>query len=279
MAFFRKTEKRVVLDLPITEIHTNPNQPRQFFDPASIQELSDSIRQHGIIQPLTVRKTPEGWQLISGERRMRAAGLAGLQTVPCLSLDVSTEESSFLALIENVQRRDLNVWEEAEAIQNLIEQYKLSQEEAAALIGKSQSAVANKLRLLKLPNDVIKEIQSASLSERHARALLRLESPEKQRAALHHIIEANLNVAQTDAYIQRILAQPPKKRAKPVYRCKDIRLFLNTIQHSLDIMKSAGVAADCGRSETEDQIILTIRIPKTPPNVSHETSKESALRA
>ena len=271
MALFRRSEKRVVLDIPISDIRTNPNQPRQLFEPDALQELSASIKQHGILQPLTIRKTSDGWELISGERRLRAAEMAGLQTVPCLTLDVSTEESSLLALIENVQRRDLNVWEEAEAIQNLIDQYHLSQEEAAALIGKSQSAVANKLRLLKLPADVIADIQKASLSERHARALLRLETPEKQRTALQHIISNNLNVAQTDAYIQRMLTQTPKKRAKPVYRCKDIRLFLNTIQHSLDIMKSAGVAAECGRSETEEQIVLTICIPKTKPNVSQES--------
>ena len=272
MALFRKTEKRVVLDIPIAEIHTNPNQPRQIFDLDAMRELADSIKQHGIIQPLTVRKTAEGWELISGERRLRAAEIAELQTVPCLTMDVSTEQSSFLALIENVQRRDLNVWEEAEAIQNLIGQYHLSQEEAATLIGKSQSAVANKLRLLKLPGDVIADIQKASLSERHARALLRLDSPERQRKALQHIIDNNLNVAQTDAYIQRLLNHAPRKRAKPVYRCKDIRLFLNTIQRGLDIMKSAGVAAECGRSETEEQIVLTICIPKTAPDVTNETA-------
>lgn len=272
MALFRRSEKRVVLDIPIAEIHTNPNQPRQLFDPDALQDLAASIKQHGILQPLSVRKTTEGLELISGERRMRAAALAGLQIVPCLTMDVSTEESSLLTLIENVQRRDLNVWAEAEAIQNLIDQYHLSQEEAASLIGKSQSAVANKLRLLKLPEDVIADIQKASLSERHARALLRLDTPEKQRVALQHIISSNLNVAQTDAYIQRMLNHAPRKRAKPVYRCKDIRLFLNTIQRGLDIMKSAGVAAECGRSETDEQIVLTIYIPKTAPNVSHETA-------
>ena len=263
MALFTKSGKRQVLELPIDSIHPNPHQPRQQFEPAALEELSRSITQVGILQPLSVRRTAAGWELIAGERRLRAAQLAGLATVPCLPTDADEETSTLLALIENLQRADLDVWEEAAALQRLIEEFDLSQEEAGRRVGMSQSAIANKLRLLRLPADIVQSLRQAGLTERHARALLRLASPESQRSALAHIIRYQLNVANTERYVDRLLRQETTPRkAVPIYRTKDVRLFLNTIKRSLAIMQSAGVDARYGREETEHEITLTIHIPK-----------------
>ena len=261
MAIFQKN-KRQVLELPVESIHPNPNQPRQEFEPQALEELSRSISQRGILQPLSVRKTETGWELIAGERRLRAAKLAGLTCVPCLPVEADEDTSSLLALVENLQRRDLDVWEEAAALRLLIDRFSLSQEEVARKVGKSQSAVANKLRLLKLPEDVIATLREHRLTERHARTLLRLDSPELQRSALTYIIRHELNVAQAEAHVDKLLRSPPRRKAAPIYRTRDVRLFLNTIKRSLSIMQSAGVKARCGREETDSEIILTVHIEK-----------------
>lgn len=263
MALFTKAGKKQVLELPIDSIHPNPYQPRQQFEPAALEDLSRSIAQVGILQPLSVRRTAAGWELIAGERRLRAAQLAGLVTVPCLPTEADEETSSLLALIENIQRADLDVWEEAAALRRLIEEFHLSQEEAGRRVGMSQSAVANKLRLLKLPADIIEDLREAGLTERHARALLRLSSPESQRSALAHIIRHQLNVAKTEFYVDRLCRQSDlPRKAVPIYRTKDVRLFVNTVKRGLAIMQSAGVNARFGREETEHEITLTIHIPK-----------------
>ncbi len=263
MPLFKKTDRRQVMDIPIKELKPNPHQPRRTFDQQGLEELSRSIASVGVLQPLSVRRAGNGWELVAGERRLRAAQLAGLTTVPCLPVEADEQTSSLLALIENLQRRDLDVWEEAEALRRLIDRFHLSQEEAARRVGKSQSAVANKLRLLKLPPDVIASLRANRLTERHARALLRLEDPDRQRAALEHILQAKLNVAKTEEYIDRLCKRAEKPRtASPIYRIKDVRLFLNTIKRGLAVMQSAGVAARCGREETDSEITLTIHIPK-----------------
>ncbi len=263
MSLFTKAAKRQVLDLPVAEIRPNPRQPRRDFPPGELAELALSISQVGVLQPLTVRRTPGGWELIAGERRLRAAQLAGLPRVPCLPVEADSDASALLALVENLQRQDLTVWEEAAALRQLIDRHHLSQEEAAQRVGKSQSAVANKLRLLKLPEDVIATLRSHRLTERHARSLLRLGSPEAQRAALEEILKRGLNVAQTEAYIDRLLQSgTAPRKAAPVYRIRDVRLFLNTVKRSLAVMQSAGVNARCGKEETDREITLTIHIPK-----------------
>ena len=263
MSFFQKTTKRQVLDLPVADIRPNPHQPRQEFDPEKLAGLAQSISQVGILQPLSVRRVSGGWELIAGERRLRAAELAGLSCVPCLPVEADDDASALLALVENLQRKDLDVWEEAAALRQLIDRHHLSQEEAARRVGKSQSAVANKLRLLKLPEDVIATLRSHRLTERHARSLLRLGSPEAQRAALEEILKRGLNVAQTEAYIDRLLQSgTAPRKAAPVYRIRDVRLFLNTVKRSLAVMQSAGVNARCGKEETDREITLTIHIPK-----------------
>ncbi|MCI5564001.1 MAG: ParB/RepB/Spo0J family partition protein [Intestinimonas massiliensis] len=243
-------------------LHPNPNQPRKRFSPDGLEELAASIREHGVLQPLTVRKVDGSFELVSGERRLRAARMAGLSEVPCIVIDVDGVCSSLLALVENLQRRDLDFLEEAMALDRLIHTYDLSQEEAARRIGKSQSAVANKLRLLKLSPRLLDRLRQNGLTERHARALLRLETEEQQLEVLEYVIDHHLTVAQTEAYIEARLTPPPPRKKKPTFILKDVRLFLNTVTKGLSMMKDAGVNAEYGRQETEDAILLTIKIPK-----------------
>lgn len=251
-----------VLFLPVNDIMPNPDQPRKNFPQQSLEELACSIQELGLLQPLTVRRRSDHWELVAGERRLRAAKLAGLQEVPCLSLQIDSQRSSLLALVENLQRRDLDFWEEAMALERLISIYQLSQEEAARRIGKSQSAVANKLRLLKLSPDVLELLRSGGCTERHARALLALNAPALQRQAAEQVIADELTVAQTEQLVQQMLAPPPAKRAKVkrTFVVKDVRLFLNTLNRGIALMQSAGVNAQCNREDREGEIFLTIRI-------------------
>lgn len=267
MAFLKKKgmfESSRVLSVPIRSIVPNPNQPRQYFEENSLVELADSIRENGILQPLSVRRKDGCFELVSGERRLRAAKLCALREVPCIVLEVDEQASSLLALVENLQRRDLDFWEEATALDTLIRTFHLSQEEAARRIGKSQPAVANKLRLLKLSPECLDKLRSGGLTERHARALLRLDDDQSRLAALDHIITNHLNVSDTDSYIDALLSPPSPKpaRKKPTYIIKDVRLFLNTVTRGLSMMKTAGVKAHCKQEETDHSILLTIEISK-----------------
>ena len=250
-----------VLYLPVDAILPNPEQPRRRFEQADLEELAASIRELGILQPLSVRRREGHWELIAGERRLRAAKLAGLEQVPCLSVTADERASALLALVENLQRRDLDFREEALALRRLMEEFGLTQEECAARIGKSQSAVANKLRVLRLSDDILELLQANQATERHARALLPLEDPELQRKAAGQVVKLGLTVAQTETLVDRMLADAPKRR-KPTFVIKDVRLFLNTISRGMDLMRSAGVDARCQREESEGEICLTIRIPK-----------------
>ena len=258
-----------VLFLPVDAIAPNPHQPRRVFPQHELEELADSIRALGLLQPLTVRRSGSGWELVAGERRLRAAKLAGLTEVPCLSLQIDSQRSSLLALVENLQRKDLDFWEEALALDKLSSTYHLSQEEAARRIGKSQSAVANKLRLLKLPGPVLERLRDAGATERHARALLPLGDPELQTQAADAIIKEKLTVAQTEALVEHLLhpaheaPAPPARRPRRVFVVKDVRLFLNTLNRGVALMRSAGVDAQCQREDRDGEILLTIHIPRT----------------
>lgn len=255
-------ESKQVLDLPIAAISPNPGQPRTNFSPAALEELAQSIAVHGILQPLSVRRTGGGWQLVSGERRLRAAKLAGLDTVPCLVTQVDQEESSLLALVENLQRRDLDFLEEALALSQLISTYRLTQEEAARRLGKSQSAIANKLRLLRLSPDALTLLRQAGYSERHARALLRLPDDAAQLAAARTVVASDLTVSATEALVDKLLSPTGQKPPKPKVILRDVRLFLNSLTKNLKLVQSAGIPAKCERSETEGEITLTITLPK-----------------
>ena len=259
-----------IVYLRTDELTPNPVQPRKRFDDESLEELSGSIKSYGILNPLTVRLRCGKYELVAGERRLRAAKLAGLEEVPCILIDVNMEDASLIALVENLQRRDLDFIEEALGISQLIRMFGMSQEEAARRIGKSQSAVANKLRLLKLPSDVLESLRQNGLTERHGRALLRLPNPVAQRAALEYIVDNGLTVAATDAYIDALLSAPEeaeqKDEEKPEKRrtfvLKYVRVFLNTLSRSIDLMKQGGIDAGIQREETDDSLILTISIPK-----------------
>ena len=257
--------KERVLTLRVEDIRPNPHQPRQTFDDEGLRELASSIRRHGILQPLTVRSAGGGkWELVAGERRLRAAKLAGLEKVPCIRREADDRESALLALVENLQRRDLHYLEEAAAIAAYIRQTGITQEEAAAQLGRSPSALANKLRLLRLSPACRELLVQNGLTERHARCLLRLEDGEERLAALRHIADKQLNVAQAEQYIDQRLAQlqstPPKRRR--TFILKDVRLFLNSLDRGLRMVRDAGVDARTERQETDDAILLTIRIPK-----------------
>ena len=206
-----------VLFLPVDSISPNPDQPRRIFPQPELEELAASIRALGVLQPLTVRRREGQWELVAGERRLRAAKLAGLSQVPCLSVQVDSQSSSLLALVENVQRRDLDFWEEALALRQILDTYHLSQEELARRVGRSQSAVANKLRLLKLPDEALALLRAHGATERHARALLRLDSPERQLEAAEQVTARGLTVAQTEALVEQLLGDSPRRRKKPTF--------------------------------------------------------------
>ena len=257
-----------IIYLNTEDIYPNPVQPRKLFDDESLEELSRSIRDYGILNPLSVRIRGSRYELVAGERRLRAARMAGLKKVPCIVLDVNMEESSMLAMVENLQRQDLDFLEEARGIANLMRMYGLSQEECARRLGRSQSSVANKLRLLKLPDDVLAALRDNGLTERHGRALLRLPDAESRRAALAHIVQEGLNVAQTDRYVDSLLApeeDAPRAGRKRSFILKDVRVFLNSLTHSLDVMKKGGIDAGFKKEETDDELIVTISIPKKRP--------------
>ena len=263
-----------VLWLRTDEHAPNPLQPRRSFDEEALRELSESIRAYGILNPLTVRLRAGRYELVAGERRLRAAKLAGLREVPCILVDVSLEDASLLALVENLQRKDLDFVEEARGIRRLIMTFGMSQEEAARRLGKSQSAVANKLRLLRLPEDVLEALLRNGLSERHGRALLRLPGSDLQRAALAHVLEHGLTVAATEDYVEQLLTAPPEEaeaedgspeeKAQPrrTLVLKDVRVFLNSLTRGLAVMQQGGIAAELKREESEEALVLTISIPK-----------------
>lgn len=263
------TSRKVIL-LPVGSIHPNPMQPRKVFDPGALAELTESIRMYGVLQPLTVRKAADGsFELVAGERRLRASRAAGLDKVPCILVNVNEQNSGLLALVENLQRQDLDFIEEAEGLLTLTRTYGMSQEEAARCIGLSQSAVANKLRLLRLSPELLFLLRERGLSERHARALLRLDTDEQRLEVLSYVLEHDLNVARTEQYIEEYLKRggPPKapqgKKKAPRIVLKDVRIFFNTVTKGLGVMRRNGVQAEYDQAETEADYILTIRIPKT----------------
>lgn len=254
-----------VLRLSVEEIAPNPGQPRTEFDPQPLAELAESIRRFGILQPLTVRHSADGgWELVAGERRLRAARLAGLDTVPCLEIRADANDSALLALIENIQRRDLHYFEEAAAIAAYLRRSGITQEVCAARLGRSPSALANKLRLLRLSEDCRRILTENGLTERHARCLLRLEDEEERLCALRRIVKDRLSVAQTEQYIEKRLAalQATPPAGRRTFILKDVRLFLNSVDRGLRLVREAGIGAEARREDTDDAILLTIRIPK-----------------
>lgn len=258
--FKYKTEGEVVL-IPVEEIVPNPEQPRREFSEESLRGLAQSIRENGILQPLTVTfrgKTPV---LVAGERRLRAAKMAGLSGVPCIEAALEGVDRTAMTLVENLQREDMNCFEVAEGIRRLIDRYGLTQEQAAARLGWAQSTVANKLRLLQLPPAVREALTAAGSSERHARALLAVEDGEVLALLVRRVVTERLTVAQTERMVAEALhGRLPRRQAIPVI--KDVRLFWKTVEHAVDIMRRSGVPAETERAEAESYIEYRIRVPR-----------------
>ena len=246
-----------VVFLPPRTIRPNPSQPRKVFHKDALEELAESIRQHGVLQPLSVRRVGNAYELIAGERRLRAAQLAGLGEIPCIVMNMTDQESGMAALVENLQRQDLDFIEEARGIAMLMESWSMSQEQTARLLGKSQSAVANKLRILRHSPKVLTALRDGGLSERHARALLRLATDPEKMMAISTIVREGMSVARAERYIDQLLL---RQQEEP--RAVNVGAFLSSLNQSLARIQRSGIGAVSERRETEDEIVLTITIPK-----------------
>lgn len=273
--FLVKGENKIS-EIPIIKIRPNKAQPRKVFNEDELSALSRSIAENGILQPLTVRKASQSeFELIAGERRLRAAILAGMKRVPCIIVKCSDKESAVYALLENLQRADLGIFEEARGISRLIRRYGLTQEQAADKLGKTQSTIANKLRLLKLSGEEQEWIENAGLTERHARALLRIDDEDIRREVLSKIISENLNVSQTEALVGIYKHNNPKtekNRGRSKAVIKDIRIFLNSINRAIDTMRLSGIDAQSVKTDSENFIEYTIRIPKSQLNKTEKSA-------
>lgn len=265
-----------IILVPQEEIYPNPNQPRQRFDFDELEGLAQSIRQNGIIQPIAVRVNAKGqYELISGERRLRASRLVGITQIPCIIMDASDGKSALFALIENIQRTDLGFFEEAQAIEKLITDHGMTRDEVCKKLGKAPPTISNKLRLLRLPEEIRLKITQENLTERHARALLKLTTISQMERALSIIAEKRLNVAESEKLISQIVSTDSRRRQPPMKLFKDVRIFVNTLNHAVDTMRRAGIEADSAKSETDEYIEYIVRIPKTG-NCVIRTKKSSA---
>lgn len=267
----KKDEPKNITYLNIDTVRPNPYQPRKQFSKAALEELCESIKQYGVIQPINVRKiSTNHYELVAGERRLRAAIMAGLKEIPSIIVNVNDNDSAVLALIENLQREDLSYLEEAEGYNNLINDHGFTQEELAQKISKSQSTIANKIRLLRLPPMVKKILSDNNLTERHARALLKLHDEQLQLKVLKLVCEKGLNVKKTEELVERAIEKytrqekekekvPEKKFTRAI---KDIRIFINTIRQAIDLMKKSGVNAKAAQLDRGEYVEFIIRIPK-----------------
>ena len=263
--FTKDKQINKVIEVEIDDISPNPHQPRTEFYDNEIAPLAESIAQNGILQPLSVRRIGDRYELFAGERRLRAAKMCGLNAVPCIVHDISERNSAILALVENIQRQDLSFFDEAIAIEKLITYYGMTQEDAASKLGKAQSTIANKLRLLRLNEDERELIIRFNLTERHARALLKLGSPEERLSILEKIIKNSLNVDKTERLIEDFLG---KERIKHSYQKRskvfqNVKIFVNTINRAVETMQAAGISADSKKIQNEDYIEYRVRIPIT----------------
>ncbi len=268
MGIFTKDKpKEMVYELDIAQIHKNPNQPRTTFSKEELNSLAQSIAENGLLQPIAVRKVPDGYELISGERRLIASQMAGKKTIRAVLCEVTDEQSAILAIIENIQRQQLTCFEEASAIQKLMEQYGTTQEEIARRLGKAQSTIANKLRLLRIPAQARRLMTDAHLTERHARAMLKLLNTPVFDQALAHIIEENLNVEAAEEYIDSLLCPAAKPQQRPTSNklviIKDIRPFVNSLNKVVRFMKHSGLAAMATMKDDDFYYEYIVRIPKT----------------
>ena len=252
-----------VLPVPLSKIVPNPYQPRKEFESEALSELADSIRQYGVLQPLLVAPGKDGtYILIAGERRLRASIMAGLGTVPVIVSEYTTQQIAEIALIENLQRKDLHYLEEAEGYEKLVNTFHLTQESMAIRVGKKQSTIANKLRLLRLPVSVRNKLHDSKLTERHARVLLKLENEETQKAVLQKVLKGNLNVRQTEALVDKTLKENGKldKKKPRIVIANDVRIYLNSIREIMETVKTSGIPASMEQDMDGDDVVVTLRI-------------------
>lgn len=262
----KPSEDTMIHQIEVSKIVPNPNQPRKDFADEAILKLADSIRQYGIIQPLTVRQTGDGYELISGERRLRASKELGMETVPCVIMNVNEMKSAEMSIIENLLREDLNIFEQAHAIETLIDTYDLTQEQIAKKLSNSQSFIANKLRLLRLGDEEREKILKNNLTERHARALLRIYDTDTRRKVLDRIIEEGLNVTRSEELIEKIIVSSKieaRDNIPSVRTFKDVKSFYLAIDRAIDSVKNSGINIKSRRIENDEFTELTILIPKT----------------
>ena len=249
--------------IPHENIYPNPHQPRVRFDYIELENLATSIRANGILQPLLVRQLDDGkYELVAGERRLRAARLIGLTKLPCIVNEISESESAVFAVIENLQRSNLDYFEEAEAIALLMSDYRLSQEELCKKLGKAQSTISNKLRLLKLSEEMRYRISRAGLTERHARTLLSLTDEVQRARALSIIIDRHLTVSESESLVEQMLRKNEAPKRQILKGFKDIRIFINTLNNAVDTIRRAGIDADSIKTETDEYVEYIVRIPK-----------------
>lgn len=250
-----------VVKVPIDTIFPNPYQPRKSFDDAALEDLSASIAQYGVLQPLLVSPAEDGrYMLIAGERRLRASKMAKLAEVPVIVSEYTSQQIAEIALIENLQREDLHYLEEAEGYEKLMNQFHITQEAMAARVGKKQSTIANKLRLLRLSAPVRKVLMDAELSERHARALLKLPDDEKRLEVLETIVAKSFSVRQTEEYINKLLDGKSEEKRKRMVIVNDVRIYLNSIKQVVDAVKTAGIPVAMEQTLEGDEVIISVRI-------------------
>ncbi|MBQ5328419.1 MAG: ParB/RepB/Spo0J family partition protein [Oscillospiraceae bacterium] len=251
-----------IQNIALSEIFPNRFQPRRVFDEKELFALGESIKENGLIQPISVRKAKGGFELIAGERRLRACKLIGREKIEAIVYDIGDEDSAVWALIENLQRSDLGPFDEAEAIAKLIAAWNVPKEEAAKRLGIASSTLSNKLRILKLEPEVRRVLIENDLTERHARELLRISEEKERLSAVKFIAEKELNVPETVRYIDKLLEQKKPKRKPPKFVVKDLRLFINTFEHAVEVMNSAGLCAVSTVTENEENLIYTVCVPK-----------------
>lgn len=265
MNLFSSNKEKIVY-IKLSQIIANESQPRTIFDDEKIKELADSIKVHGVLQPIIVRAKNNTYEIVAGERRFRACQSLGLETIPAIVKNLDEEEAASVSLIENLHREDLTAIEEAKAYKAIMEINNLKQEELAQKIGKSQSTIANKIRLLNLPDDIQHAILTKQITERHARALLTIKDEALQRKVLERIIEKDLTVKETENYIDKLLNKDKEKpKGKIVSKVsRDTRIAINTINHAIFMVKEqSGLELETNQEEDEEYIIYQIKIPKT----------------
>ncbi|MFN2340479.1 MAG: nucleoid occlusion protein [Halanaerobium sp.] len=250
-----------IVEIKVDQIRVNPFQPRQEFNQAEIEELAQSIKNFGLIQAITVRESEDEYELIAGERRLRAARFLNRELIPAVVKNFNDQQMAEIALIENLQRKDLNFLEEAQAYQRLLDEFDLTQKELAARVSKSQSTIANKLRLLNLPAEIREKLLAADLSERHGRALLKLESSAEQLSVIDEISKKGLNVRESEKLIKK-QQRPPKKKKKIKHLSDDLRLFANSLEKRISEINESGINVEFERSDDQDSIEYYIKISK-----------------